>query len=573
MEKTDKESLMTDRILYYFKCEWKILLIITVSGIIYNLGILAGPLFEGKMTGCLVDILGGNAGFSKMIMLVVSYVVVIATVQISRYIKRFYVRRFSNNVNKRMKSILYKSLVNKSKTELEQEGIGDVMTKAILDVDDCAEGMRKFTTEIFDTGIALASYAGMLLYYDWRLALISMIFPPISYFIAEKMKKVVQKTGTAFKEQEGILSMVTLDRTSNALTYRIYGCEQERKESYEKNLSAYEKSSVRANIWGTALPPVYRVISMAGVLFILYYGSKNVLGTGWKLWDIAVFTTFLSCFIKLSEKSSHAANLFNAVHKAQVSWKRIKPLLKDIKYDNKARTITSGELTVSGLGFSYPDGGKIYSDVTFSAKPGQIVGITGAVASGKSTLGKTFLCEYPYEGSIYFDGTELREMDSVCRSGLFGYLGHDLELFNDSIRNNVLMGDEGDIWEYLRAVCLDGEVKEMEQGCETVIGSTGIRLSGGQAQRLALARTICHKRPVIILDDPFSALDRDTENKVFDNLRRYAGDSIIIIISHRLYLFPEFDKVIWMENGRAVTGTHDEIMSKCSEYADLYKRQ
>ncbi|MCI5500909.1 MAG: ABC transporter ATP-binding protein/permease [Lachnospiraceae bacterium] len=564
---------MTDRISYYFKREWKILLIIAVSGIIYNLGILAGPLFEGKMTGCLVDILGGNAGFSKMIMLVVSYVVVIAVVQISRYIKRFYVRRFSNNVNKRMKSILYKSLVNKSKTELEQEGVGDVMTKAILDVDDCAEGMRKFTTEIFDTGIALSAYAGMLLYYDWRLALISMIFPPISYFIAEKMKKVVQKTGTTFKEQAGILSMATLDRASNALTYRIYGCEQERKESYEKNLSAYEKSAVRANIWGTALPPVYRVISMAGVLFILYYGSKNVLGTGWKLWDIAVFTTFLSCFTKLSEKSSHAANLFNAVHKAQVSWKRIKPLLKDIKYDNKARTITSGELTVSGLGFSYPDGGKIFSDVTFSAKPGQIVGITGAVASGKSTLGKTFLCEYPYEGSIYFDGTELRDMDSVCRAGLFGYLGHDPELFNDSIRNNVLMGDEGDVWEYLRAVCLDGEVKEMEQGCETVIGSTGIRLSGGQAQRLALARTICHKRPVIILDDPFSALDRDTENKVFDNLRRYAGDSIIIIISHRLYLFSEFDKVIWMENGRAVTGTHDEIMSKCSEYADLYKRQ
>lgn len=564
---------MTDRISYYFKREWKILLIIAVSGIIYNLGILAGPLFEGKMTGCLVDILGGNAGFSKMIMLVVSYVVVIATVQISRYIKRFYVRRFSNNVNKRMKSILYKCLVNKSKTELEQEGVGDVMTKAILDVDDCAEGMRKFTTEIFDTGIALAAYAGMLLYYDWRLALISMIFPPISYFIAEKMKKVVQKTGTAFKEQAGILSMAILDRASNALTYRIYGCEQERKEAYEKNLSAYEKSAVRANIWGTALPPVYRVISMAGALFILYYGSKNVLGIGWKLWDIAAFTTFLSCFTKLSEKSSHAANLFNAVHKAQVSWKRIKPLLKDIKYDNKAWTLHSGELTVSGLGFSYPDGGKIYSDVTFSAKPGQIVGITGAVASGKSTLGKTFLCEYPYDGSICFDGTELREMDEVRRAGLFGYLGHDPELFNDSIKSNVLMGDEGDVWEYLRAVCLDGEVKEMEQGCETVVGSTGIRLSGGQAQRLALARTICHKRPVLILDDPFSALDMDTENKVFDNLRRYAGDSIIIIISHRLYLFPEFDKVIWMENGRAVTGTHDEIMSRCSEYADLYKRQ
>lgn len=573
MEKTTKENAMTDRISYYFKREWKVLFIITVSGILYNLGILAGPLFEGKMTGCLVDILGGKAAVSRMIMLVISYVIAIAVVQISRYVKRFYVRRFSNNVNRRMKGVLYRSLVHKSRAELEQEGAGDVMTKAILDVDDCAEGMRKFTTEIFDTGIALAAYAGMLLYYDWRLALISMIFPPVSYVIAEKMKTVVQRTGAAFKKQAGALSMATLDRASNAVTYRIYGCEQERKAAYEERLSAYEKSAVRANIWGTAFPPVYRVISMAGTIFILYYGSKNILGTGWKSWDVAAFTTFLACFTKLSEKSSHAAKLFNAVHKAQVSWKRIKPLLKDTQCDDKTAAAGPGELAAAGLGFSYPDGTAIYQDVTFSAEPGQIIGITGAVASGKSTLGKTFLCEYPYEGRITFAGRELREMEPDQRAGIFGYLGHDPELFNDSVRNNVLMGDDDDVWKYLRAVCLDGEVKEMEQGCDTVVGSTGVRLSGGQAQRLALARTLCHRRPVLILDDPFSALDRDTENQVFQNLRSFAGDSIVIIISHRLYLFPELDQVIWMENGRAVAGTHDEIMKKCDEYARLYNTQ
>lgn len=564
---------MTDRISYYFKREWKVLFIITVSGILYNLGILAGPLFEGKMTGGLVDILAGNAAFSRMITLVTGYVIAIAVVQISRYMKRFYVRRFSNNVNRRMKGVLYRSLVHKSRAELEQEGAGDVMTKAILDVDDCAEGMRKFTTEIFDTGIALAAYAGMLLYYDWRLAVISMIFPPVSYVIAKKMKTVVQRTGAAFKKQAGALSIATLDRASHAVTYRIYGCEQERKAAYEERLSAYEKSAVRANIWGTAFPPVYRIISMAGTIFILYYGSKNILGTGWKSWDVAAFTTFLSCFIKLSEKSSHAAKLFNAVHKAQVSWKRIKPLLKESQFDDKASAAGPGKLAVAGLGFSYPDGTSIYHDVTFSAKPGQIIGITGAVASGKSTLGKTFLCEYPYEGSISFDGKELREMEPGQRAGIFGYLGHDPELFNDSVRNNVLMGDDDDVWKYLRAVCLDGEVKEMEQECDTVVGSTGVRLSGGQAQRLALARTLCHKRPVLILDDPFSALDLKTENQVFQNLRSCAGDCIVILISHRLYHFPELDQVVWMENGRAVTGTHDEIMKKCEEYAKLFNTQ
>lgn len=562
-----------NKITYYFKKEWLVLLAVTVSGLVYNLGLLAGPWFEGKMTGCLVEILGGNAHFQDMLSLVISYVIVIGIVQVARYVKRFYVRRFSNNVNREMKQTLYDSLVHKSRAELEEEGIGNVMTKAILDVDDCAEGMRKFTTEVFDTGVALAAYAGMLLFYDWRLALLSMVFLPFSYILAEKMKVVVQRTGAAYKEQSGRLSAATLDRASNAITYRVYGCERERKGAYETNLTEYEKSAVKANIWSTAFPPLYRVISMAGVIFILYFGSRNVLGNGWKAWDVAIFTTFFACFLKLATKSSSVAKLFNAVHKAQVSWKRIKPLLKGEEYEEAGEVKAPGRLEVSNLSFSYPGGQRIFENVSFQAKPGQIIGVTGAVACGKSTLGKAFLCEYPYEGSIRFEGKELQEMSRAELTERIGYLGHAPELFNDSVRNNVLMGDNMDAGKYLKAVCLDGEVAEMEEGQETLVGNGGVRLSGGQAQRLALARTLSHKRPVMILDDPFSALDRTTEEQIFKNLKKLAENSVVILISHRLYLFPEMDEVIWMEDGKTVVGSHNEILEKCPEYAKLYMAQ
>lgn len=562
-----------DRILSYFKMQWPILLAVTVSGLIYNIGLLAGPWYEGQMTGCLVNILGGNAGYSDMLVLVISYVTVIAVVQISRYIKRFYVRRFANNVNRDMKEILYDSLVHRSRAQLEEEGAGNVMTKAILDVDDCVEGMRKFTTEIFDTSVALAAYAGLLLYYDWRLAILSMLFLPVSYVLAEKMKGNVQRTGAAYKEQSGALSAATLDRAANAITYRVYGREKEREQAYEGNLTAYEKSAVRANIWSTAFPPLYRIISMTGVLFILYFGSKNVLGNGWKAWDVAAFTTFLSCFIKLSVKSSHAAKLFNAVHKAQVSWKRIKPLMKEEPCEDDNRLQKPGTLEVSHVSFAYPGCGKIYEDLSFLAAPGQIIGVTGAVACGKSTLGKTFLCEYPYEGRIRFHGKELSEMTRAERTGMVGYLGHDPELFNDTVRNNILLGDDDDPEKYLKAVCFDGEVAEMEEGMDTIVGNGGVRLSGGQAQRLALARTLCHKRPVWILDDPFSALDRKTEEEVFANLKKLASDSIVILLSHRLYLFPQMNQVLWMEDGKVAVGTHEQILAKCPEYARLYEAQ
>lgn len=566
---TAHKTFKADRILSYFKEEWKVLLIITVSGVIYNLGLLLGPWFEGKMAGCLIDILAKNAVYKDMLILVIAYVISIGVVQVSRYIKRFYVRRFANNVNRRMKKILYGTLVLKSRTELEGEGMGDIMTKAILDVDDCAEGMRKFTTEIFDTGVALAAYAGMLLVYDVRLALIAMIFPPISYIIAEKMKVIVQKTGSAYKKQSGILSNATLDIASNAITYRVYGREADRKNAYEDNLAEYEKSAIYANIWNSSLTPLYRIISMMSILFILYFGSRNVLGTGWRTWDIAAFTTFLACFIKLSDKSSKAAKLFNAVHKAQVSWKRIKPLMVIQTKDTDCKNQTSGRLDVQNLSFTYPDGKNVYNGISFTAEPGQIIGVTGPVASGKSTFGRTFLCEYQYEGSIMYNGCELRNATDNERTGIISYLGHDPELFNDSIKNNILLGDNKDVNEYLKAVCIDKEVEAMEQGADTIIGSGGVRLSGGQAQRIALARTLCHKKPVFILDDPFSALDKNTEEQIYNNLRKMTEGSIVIILSHRLYMFPKLDKVIWLDEGSVRVGTHDELMLECMAYRQL----
>ena len=568
-----KKGFQANRVLSYFKAEWVTLATVTASGLIYNIGLLAAPWFEGRMAGRLVDILGGSGALPSMLRLAVCYAAVTALVQGARYIKRFYVRRFANDVNRRMKRILYGSLIRKSRAELEGEGVGSAMTKAIQDVDDCVEGMRKFTTEVFDTGVALCAYAVMLLSYDWRLALLSMLFPPLSFLIAEKMKTVVQRTGAAFKEASAHLNAATLDRAENAVTYRVFGCENERQSAYEKELSGYESAAVKANIWSAVLPPLYRIISMAGTLLIIFFGARNIRGTGWTSWDIAVFTTFLACFTRLAAKSSSAAKLFNAVHKAQVSWRRIKPLMHQAEADEPVPALSTAAFTATHAGFAYPGGSNIFADLSLSAQPGQIIGVTGPVACGKSTLGRMFLCEYPYQGSLKFGDRELSSLRPAELVGMVGYLGHDPELFNDSIENNILLGDDQDANAYLRAVCLDQEVAAMEDGLQTRVGSGGVRLSGGQAQRLALARTLCHRKPVMILDDPFSALDKQTEAQVFAHLKELARDSIVLLISHRLYLFPQTDQVIFLDHGQALVSTHAQLLQSNAEYARLFHEQ
>lgn len=562
-----------DRISSYFKTEWAVLSAVTVTGIIYNVGLLAGPWFEGQLAQCLLNIFSGTQSFRDMLYLASAYVAVIAAVQFARYIKRLYVRRFSNHVNLNMKQILYGNLIHHTKTELENENVGSVITKAISDVDACAEGMRKFTTEIFDTGVALIGYAVLLFTYDWRLAAICLMFPPISYFMAEKLKRIVQRSGAAAQESRGRLNSATLDRISRAPTYRVFGCEPQRDLAYEDYLSDYEKSAVKANIWVAAMPPLYQIISMVSVLFIIYFGCKNVAGNGWITWNIAAFTTFLSCFGKLAVKSSKAAKLFNAVQKAEVSWKRIKPLMKPLSGESDCKTSGAAALTVNSLSMAYSGNSPVFSGLTFDAKPGQIIGVTGPVACGKTTLGRVFLCEHPYQGSVRFGEEELLALTTEKRCGIVGYLGHDPELLSDTIKNNILLGDSGDIAPLLRAVCMEQEVSEMPEGIDTVVGASGVRLSGGQQARLALARTLAHPKPLLILDDPFAALDKHTESEIFEHLRNSTQDSIIILISHRLSLFPLLDEVIWMDNGETTVGTHAELQKSCAAYADLYQLQ
>ena len=569
--KKDK-SFRPDRVLSYFRVEWFPLLLVTLSGLVYNIGLLAAPWFEGRLAQCLADILGGSENAAQMALLVLAYIAVTLLVQAARFIKRFYVRRFANNINRRMKGILYANLVRQSRAALEKEGAGELMTKAISDVDDCVEGMRKFTTEVFDTGVALAGYAVMLLVYDWRLAILGLLFTPVSYVCAAGMKKPVQRAGAAYKKAAGALSSATLDRARNAVTYRIYGCEEARMEKYEEALSLSEKTAVRSNVWQSALPPLYLAASEAGTLFILWFGAKNVLGTGWNHWDIAAFTTFLSCFTKLVVKSSKVAKLFNAVQKAEVSWKRIRPLMKTPEQLDALQIPAAQDVTLKELAFSYGEE-PVFSGLSLTAHPGDIIGITGPVACGKSTFGRVFLCEAPYQGSVCFGGRELSALTPRQIAATVGYLGHDPELSADTVQNNVLCGSEQDVMPWLAAAALKEEVLAMEKGTETVIGSGGTRLSGGQAQRLALARTLAHPRPVLVLDDPFSALDRSTEDAIFAELQAYARDKVVFLISHRLYHFPQMQQIIFMEGGRTTVGTHEELMAAVPVYCQLYESQ
>ena len=545
----------------YILKEKKYLFLITITGLIYNVGLLAGPYFEGQLAGCLVDISKNLKTANSMIQLSVIYVCIILLVQCARFLKRYFVRKFGNDINRNLKMDVYKHFVYDTSND---ENAGSIMTKAISDADACSEGIRKFTTEIFDTGIALISYIMMLVLYDAKLTCFVIIFQVISYLIANKLGPVVAKNASNAKKSAERLNASTLDRLHLAITYRIYGEESNMHEVYEKDLQDYENKTVRSNILETSLKPLYEIISMTGIVFIIYFGSKRVVNN---LWDIAIFTTYISCFTKMAVKSSKAAKLFNAVQKAKVSWDRIYPIIDNDHEVKNRKPFDVNTVEVCNLSYAYDDQ-VIFSNVSFQAKKGDIIGITGEIASGKSTLGKVFLENSHYQGKILVNGKPLKDIEKDY--AVTSYMGHNLELFDDTIENNIEFGKEGNILPVLDIVSMKEEVENFSDGIYTKLKEGGIKLSGGQQSRIALARTLYHARGIIVLDDPFSACDKNTEKEIYENIRREYKDSIIFLISHRLSLFDQMDQILFIDNQSVEAGTHLELLKNNDKYKHLY---
>ena len=545
----------------YILKEKKYLFLITITGLIYNVGLLAGPYFEGQLAGCLVDISKNLKTANSMIQLSVIYVCIILLVQCARFLKRYFVRKFGNDINRNLKMDVYKHFVYDTSND---ENAGSIMTKAISDADACSEGIRKFTTEIFDTGIALISYIMMLVLYDAKLTCFVIIFQVISYLIANKLGPVVAKNASNAKKSAERLNASTLDRLHLAIIYRIYGEESNMHEVYEKDLQDYEDKTVRSNILETSLKPLYEMISMTGIVFIIYFGSKRVVNN---LWDIAIFTTYISCFTKMAVKSSKAAKLFNAVQKAKVSWDRIYPIIDNDHEVKNRKPFDVNTVEVCNLSYAYDDQ-VIFSNVSFQAKKGDIIGITGEIASGKSTLGKVFLENSHYQGKILVNGKPLKDIEKDY--AVTSYMGHNLELFDDTIENNIEFGKEGNILPVLDIVSMKEEVENFSDGIYTKLKEGGIKLSGGQQSRIALARTLYHARGIIVLDDPFSACDKNTEKEIYENIRREYKDSIIFLISHRLSLFDQMDQILFIDNQSVEAGTHLELLKNNDKYKHLY---
>lgn len=546
------------------------------GGILYNTLVAYGVVLLGKIIDAAI-----SKDFGMIVKAVVIYLAVVFAFQFGRYIKRYFVADFGLLMEMDLKKDIFNAIVGKSINDLERDKVGDLMSRSTSDVTKVTGAISKTVEEIWDTWLLLVSYFVSLLLMNWKITLLSSVFIPVSILAAQFIRHPLYKYSKQYAVIAAKISINLQQTIIGIPILRLFGAEEQRKKELNNDYERQMKASLMTSIFQSAMVPIYVAVASTGVIVIIILGGKEVLAGNWK---IGTLWSFLTIFTAMAARTPIAAKVFNMWHAAVAAWERIAEEMNHFDAINKksADKISNVDVVAKNLSFQYPIGtSDVLDNISFDVDTGSVVGITGPVGCGKTALCLSFTGVYDYKGSILVNGTELRELDEEKRAGMISYLGHEQFLFSSSIKDNITINpgevilevDEDRLQKAIYFACLEDDLKKMENGINTIVGERGVKVSGGQKQRIALARAIYADRPLLLLDDPFSALDILTEQKIVDRLKQMK-DKTILIFSHRLEVFKSADHILVIQNGKiSEQGTHKELIRRSGVYERIYNAQ
>jgi ATP-binding cassette, subfamily B, bacterial MsbA len=500
----------------------------------------------------------------------------------SLYIAKVIMIGVSENVSKDIQVDMFASLIKADTQLVDNKHSGKFITNLTNDVSMITNLVSTAILNLFKDSLTLIGLLSVMFYQNWKLSLIAIIMIPLASTAARSLGKRIGKVTTQQMDKVGTLTSYLIEIFKNHKLMKIFQKESYEKMRADKMINDLKDTSRKINIVFVRASPIMEFLTGIMIAILIFISAKLVAS---EELEISNFFSFLAAMMLAYQPVRSLATLNIAVQQGISGAKRVLPIVDDEpkikeKKDAKEVLIDSGQIKFENVTFNYSEEeNQILNSINLDIPGKKMTALVGSSGAGKSTILNLIPRFYDANsGDIKIDNQSVyySKINSVRKN--ISLVSQDTTLFDDTIKNNIAYANfnatQKEIEEAAEYSFADEFIKDLPNKYETVIGENGIRLSGGEKQRLSIARAILKKSPIILLDEATSSLDAETESKIQKAITFLTKGRTTIVIAHRLSTVLNSDKIYVIDQGKVIgEGKHDELLTSSNEYRNFYEKQ
>ena len=500
----------------------------------------------------------------------------------SLYLARVIMIGVSEEVKKDIQNDIFSSLINADTQVIDNKHSGKFIANLTNDVNMITNLLSTVVLNLFKDSLTLIGLLSVMFYQNWKLSLVAIIMIPLASIAAKTLGKRIGKVATQQMNRAGILTSYLMEIFKNHKLIKIF-----QKESYEKQrafkfIDNLKESTKKISIVFVRASPIMEFLTGIMIAFLIFFAAKLVANNEL---EVNNFFSFLAAMMLAYQPVRSLATLNLSVQQGISGANRVLPIIDDlpeIKEINKAENlvINDGTIEFENINFKYPNTEKeILSSINLKFAGTKMTALVGHSGAGKSTILNLIPRFYDaISGDIRIDNKSIYNSSIFSVRKNISLVSQDTTLFDDTIKNNIayanLNASQKEIEEAAEFSFASEFIKNLPNKYETLIGENGVRLSGGEKQRLSIARAILKKSPIILLDEATSSLDAETEDKIQKAINYLTKGRTTIVIAHRLSTILNSDKIFVIENGMVSgEGKHDDLLKTSDVYKNFYQKQ
>jgi len=518
-----------------------------------------------------------------LIFIIPLFIVIAFTIKgFALYFAKVIMISVAEEIKKILQSDMIKSLINSDTQLIDQKHSGKFISNLTYDVTHITTMLSTALLSLFKDSLTLIGLLFVMFYQNWKLSLIAIIMIPIASIASRTLGKRIGKVVTEAQEKSGFLNTYLIELFKNHKLIKIFQKEAYESKRADEHLSQLKDKSKKINIVFVRMSPIMETLTGIMIAILIYYSGKLALKDEI---EIGNFFSFLAAMMLAYQPVRALSTLNMVLNQGLSAASRILPII-----DNKNQitdsmnatdiSVTNASIEFSNVSFKYnPDEKNVLKNINLKITGGKMTSLVGHSGSGKSTILNLIPRFYDAQtGNILIDNQSIYKIKIKSLRDKISLVSQDTTLFDDTIKNNIAYAKSDVTDEEIVAAAKFSYshefIDKLPNKYETIIGENGIRLSGGEKQRLSIARAMIKKSPIILLDEATSSLDAETESKIQDALKILTKDKTTIVIAHRLSTILNSDQIYIIDAGNVVAnGKHDELLNNSDLYKNFYEKQ